>query len=138
MAYEFKSKRQVQFAETDMAGIAHFTNFFRYMEETEHAFYRSLGFSVDMERADKSLGLGWPRVRAECEYKHPLRFEDEFEVHLLVAEIKSKTIRQAQGDNDPARDSRAVLGRTAGAAGRRRQSCKLTPTARGWPGWRSR
>jgi len=95
MAYEFKMKRQVQFAETDMAGIAHFTNFFRYMEETEHAFYRSLGFSVDMERADKSLGFGWPRVKAECEYQHPLRFEDEFEVHLLVKEIKSKTISYA-------------------------------------------
>jgi YbgC/YbaW family acyl-CoA thioester hydrolase len=93
MPYEFKLKRRVQFADTDMAGIMHFTNFFRYMEETEHAFYRSLGFSVDMDKAHKSLGFGWPRVQASCDYLHPLRFEDEVEVHLIVAEIKSKTVR---------------------------------------------
>jgi acyl-CoA thioesterase FadM len=36
--------------------------------------------------------VGWPRVRAECDYQQPLRFEDEFEVHLLVAEKKSKSL----------------------------------------------
>ena len=39
MAY----KRRVEFAETDMAGQVHFSNFFRYMEAAEHAFFRSLG-----------------------------------------------------------------------------------------------
>jgi acyl-CoA thioester hydrolase len=32
MAFEFKLTRRVEFAETDMAGIVHFSNFFRYME----------------------------------------------------------------------------------------------------------
>jgi acyl-CoA thioesterase FadM len=36
--------------------------------------------------------VGWPRVRAECEYKLPLCFEDEVEVHMLVAEKKSKSL----------------------------------------------
>ena len=40
MPYEFKLTRQVEFSETDMAGIAHFTNFFRFMEAAEHAFFR--------------------------------------------------------------------------------------------------
>jgi acyl-CoA thioesterase FadM len=31
-------------------------------------------------------------VRAACEYKHPLRFEDEVEIHLLVQEKRSKAI----------------------------------------------
>ena len=43
MAYEFKATRQVEFSETDMAGIMHFSNFFRFMETAEHGFYRSLG-----------------------------------------------------------------------------------------------
>ena len=43
MPYEFKHIRRVEFAETDMAGIVHFSNFFRMMEATEHAFFRSLG-----------------------------------------------------------------------------------------------
>ncbi len=46
MPYEFKLTRRVEFAETDMAGIVHFANFFRMMESTEHAFFRSLGFTI--------------------------------------------------------------------------------------------
>ena len=37
MAYEFRLVRQVEFSETDMAGIVHYSNFFRYMEAAEHA-----------------------------------------------------------------------------------------------------
>ena len=33
--YQFRQTRRVQFAETDLAGIVHFSNFFRYMEEAE-------------------------------------------------------------------------------------------------------
>jgi acyl-CoA thioesterase FadM len=36
--------------------------------------------------------LGWPRVHAECDFKKPLRFEDLVEIHLLVAEKRSKAI----------------------------------------------
>ena len=46
MAYEFKVRRRVEFSETDMAGIVHYSNFFRYMEAAEHAFFRSLGLSI--------------------------------------------------------------------------------------------
>jgi len=35
MVYEFKLTRPVDFVETDMAGIMHFSNFFRFMEATE-------------------------------------------------------------------------------------------------------
>src|SRR5438128_5217526 len=89
MPYEFKAVRRVEFSETDMAGIVHFSNFFRFMETAEHGFYRSLGFSVAME---KTLGLGWPRVKAECEYKHPLRFEDVVEIRLLVRKVGARSI----------------------------------------------
>ena len=36
--------------------------------------------------------VGWPRVHAECEYRQPLRFEDEVEIHMLVSEKKSKSL----------------------------------------------
>jgi YbgC/YbaW family acyl-CoA thioester hydrolase len=93
VAYEFKTKRQVEFSDTDMAGIMHFSRFFTFMEATEHAFYRSLGMSVDMEKTDKSLGVGWPRVKAECEYKKPLRFEEIVDIHLIVREIRNRSVR---------------------------------------------
>ena len=90
MAYEFKATRRVEFSETDMAGIVHFSNFFRYMETAEHAFYRSLGFSVIMDQFNPSLGF--PRVHAACDYKKPLRFEEVVEIHLLVKEKRSRVL----------------------------------------------
>jgi len=73
-----------------MAGLMHFSNFFRFMETAEHGFYRSLGFSVIMAETDPRLG--WPRVHAECDYKRPLRFEDLVEIQLLVKEKGTKSI----------------------------------------------
>jgi acyl-CoA thioester hydrolase len=90
MPYEQRIRRRVEFSETDMAGIVHYSNFFRYMEAAEHEFFRSLGFSVVTRQADPPVG--WPRVRAECGFKQPLRFEDEFEVHMLVSEKSSKSL----------------------------------------------
>ncbi len=90
MACEFTLTRRVEFSETDMAGIMHFSNFFRFMEAAEHAFFRSLGFSIHPARAHRSLG--WPRVHADCDFKHPLRFEDTVEIRLLVRQKKAKSI----------------------------------------------
>jgi acyl-CoA thioester hydrolase len=83
MACEIKIKRRVEFSETDMAGLMHFSNFFRFMEAAEHAFLRSLGFSVVLDGI--APGLGLPRVHADCDYLAPLKFEDEVEVHLRVS-----------------------------------------------------
>jgi YbgC/YbaW family acyl-CoA thioester hydrolase len=84
----------VLFSETDLAGIAHFSNFFRWMEEAEHAFYRSLGLSVHpQQHGITDTSTGWPRLKASAEYRLPLQFEEEFEVELLVAEMRSKAIR---------------------------------------------
>src|SRR6266545_7570144 len=90
MPYEFKVQRRVEFSETDMAGIMHYSNFFRFMETAEHAFYRSLGHSVVMASFDPPLG--WPRVHAECDYFKPLRFEDNVEVQMLVKEKRAKSL----------------------------------------------
>ena len=90
MAFEYKAQRRVEFSDTDMAGIMHYSNFFRFMETAEHGFYRSLGFSVVDEKTHPRVG--WPRVHASCDYRKPLRFEDLVEIHLLVTEKKSKAL----------------------------------------------
>jgi YbgC/YbaW family acyl-CoA thioester hydrolase len=93
MPYEFKAQRRVEFSDTDMAGIMHYSNFFRFMETAEHAFFRSLGFTIAPRSYEKGRArVGWPRVHASCDYHQPLRFEDLVEIHLLVAEKKSKAV----------------------------------------------
>src|SRR5208337_4892737 len=90
MPYEFHCRQRVEFADTDMAGIVHFANFFRYMERAEHEFLRALGLSVHAVNGDDVVS--WPRVNAECKYRVPLSFEDELDVHLLVREKRSKSV----------------------------------------------
>lgn len=90
MAFDYRTTRRVEFAETDMAGIMHFSNFFKYMEMTEHEFLRSLGVSV--HSPVDGTWISWPRVHAECTYRAPVRFEDELRIHLVVREKRSKAI----------------------------------------------
>lgn len=85
----FVYHRRVQFPETDATGIVHFTNYFKYMEEAEHAMWRAAGLSISPPGA----AIGWPRIGASFDYRKPLRFEDEFDVHIRVTGKTKKTIR---------------------------------------------
>lgn len=89
MPAEYSILHRVQFSETDMAGIVHFSNYFRMMEEVEHAFFRSLGLSVSMQH--EGMEIGWPRVSVSCEYAGAVRFEDELELKLRVARLGEKS-----------------------------------------------
>ena len=82
--------RRVQFAETDLAGVMYFANYFRMMEEVEHAFFRSIGTSVCI--TDQGRQLGWPRVKVSCEYFAPLRFEDEVELRLKIIDVSKRSL----------------------------------------------
>jgi acyl-CoA thioester hydrolase len=88
MPSEFKYQRRVQFAETDLAGIVHFSTMFRYLEEAEHAMWRAAGLTI----AEPGGDLGWPRLNAALEFRNPLRFEQEFEVWVRIGELKTRTI----------------------------------------------
>jgi acyl-CoA thioester hydrolase len=90
MPSEFRMIHRIEFSDTDMAGIMHFSHFFRLMERTEHAFFRSLGFSIHTVLDGRTYG--WPRVHAECDYRSPLRFEDEVEVRLVVRKKKERSL----------------------------------------------
>jgi len=67
----------------------HFSWFFRYMEEAEHALWRAAGLSIAPPGSD----VGFPRVSAACDFHRPLRFEEEFDVHIRVTAIAEKTMR---------------------------------------------
>ena len=105
MPHEFHYRRRVEFADTDAAGILHFSNYFRFMESAEHAFLRSLGVSAHGEV--DGVAIGWPRVHATCDYRRPLRFEDEVDVHLVVREKREKSLsyefvlRKCEPDGTP-------------------------------------
>ncbi|MFO0809787.1 MAG: thioesterase family protein [Gemmataceae bacterium] len=86
----FVTTRRVEFCDTDMAGIVHFSNFFRYMEFAEQAFLRSIGLSVAWQ--DEGQRFGFPRVSATCDYQRPARFEDVLEIALTVERVGDKSV----------------------------------------------
>ena len=86
---ELRLTRRVQFHETDAAGVVHFSRYFLYMEEAEHALWRAAGLSIHPKHAE----VGWPRVHASFDYHRALRFEDEFEIWVRIVAIEERTIR---------------------------------------------
>ena len=86
---EVRTRRRVAFSETDAAGLVHFTYYFRYFEDAEHALWRDAGLSIH----DDHSPIGWPRVAASCEFLRPLKFEQEFDVVVRITEMTRRTIR---------------------------------------------
>jgi YbgC/YbaW family acyl-CoA thioester hydrolase len=90
VAHEFRIQRRVEFAATDMAGIVHFANYFRYMEACEHEFFRSL--KLVLHRQEGGQMQGFARVKVDCQYRAPLKYGDLFEMHLTVVEKRSSSM----------------------------------------------
>jgi YbgC/YbaW family acyl-CoA thioester hydrolase len=91
MASSFSMTRVIEFCETDMAGIVHFSNFYCWMEQAEHAFFRSLGLTIAHDQDDGTT-IGFPRVSASCRFVSPARFEDQLTVRLQVQRIGVKSL----------------------------------------------
>ena len=87
----FVYTRRVDFGETDMAGIMHFSNYFRYMEAAESAFLRSLGLSVNW--AEDGVQYGFPRVSVACDYVRPVKFEDELQITVILEKLGTKSVQ---------------------------------------------
>ena len=80
--HQLVTRRRVEFSDTDMEGIIHFSRFFIYMETAEHQFMNALGTSIAAHL--DGTRLGWPRTAVGCEFLRPVRFEDEVEIRLFV------------------------------------------------------
>jgi acyl-CoA thioester hydrolase len=86
----FKTSLRVTWADTDAAGVVHYSNYFRFFERAEEEFYAALGFTF----ADfRDSGLWLPRVEACCQYKKPSRCNDVLEIEVSVEELREKVIR---------------------------------------------
>jgi acyl-CoA thioester hydrolase len=86
----FRTTRRIEFGDTDMAGIVHFANFFRFMEAAETEFLRARGLSVTWREDDRRLGF--PRVSASCDYSKPARFEDLLDIEVTLEKIGAKSL----------------------------------------------
>lgn len=87
---KFIYQRRVEFADTDMAGMVHFSSFFCFLEEAEHHFLRSIGLSVMSKIEEKPCGM--PRVSAHLDFVLPARFEDLLDIAIEVENVGKSSI----------------------------------------------
>ena len=77
-------KRNVQFYETDAAGIAHHSNFIRWFEESRTSFLVDVGYPYQTISAN---GIHFVVLSISADYKHMVEFGDEITVTSYVKSI---------------------------------------------------
>ncbi len=90
MSEPFRYRRRVEFRDTDAAGIVHFSVYFNYMEEAEHALLRESGVNVIMQ--DEDGEFSFPRVAVHCDYRAPLHFGDVVDIDVSVERLGSSSV----------------------------------------------
>lgn len=90
MPETFQAERRVEFRDTDAAGIVHFSVFFAYMEEAEHAMLRHLGLGVVSQIDGKTVSF--PRVAAKCDYRKSIKFEQVITIDVSLDRIGTKSL----------------------------------------------
>ncbi len=91
-AYSFVHRIRVRFAETDAMGIVHHSNYLLYFEEARVEYLRAIDRPYTDMRAD---GVDHAVLECFVQYRRPLAFDDEVDVHLVLAGTTRATFQIA-------------------------------------------
>lgn len=82
----------VRFADVDHAGIVYYPRFFHYFHVAFEELWRArIGPQAYSDIIDRDR-IGFPAVRAECDFKAPLKFGDTAEIEVTIPRLGSKSI----------------------------------------------
>jgi 4-hydroxybenzoyl-CoA thioesterase len=82
----------VRFADIDHAGIVYYPRFFHLFHVAFEELWRArIGPRAYSELIDRDK-VGFPAVRAECDFKEPLRFGDTAEIEVSIPRLGGKSI----------------------------------------------
>ena len=88
----FSYATPVRFADVDHAGIVYYPRFFHYFHIAFEELWRAkIGPQAYSEIIDRDR-IGFPAVRAECDYKAPLKFGDTAEIEVSIPRLGTKSI----------------------------------------------
>ena len=96
--------RRITFADTDAAGVAHFSRLATIVEEAIHAFFLKCGIPVLDDSA------AWPIVSLHIDYTAPLKFGDHVRIELRVQKIGGASLAWAFEAHKTGVDSPAFHG----------------------------
>ena len=78
--------RRVEFADTDAAGIAHFTRLLAMVESAEHAWFKSLQIPI------LSSESAWPCVSLDVTYQSKCQFGEELKIEIQLAHLGNSSM----------------------------------------------
>lgn len=82
----------VRFADVDHAGIVYYPRFFHMFHLAFEELWRTrIGPKAYSELIDRDR-IGFPAVKAECEFTSPLRFGDTAEISVTVSRLGARSI----------------------------------------------
>lgn len=89
-AYPFTHRLRVRFAETDAMGVVHHGAYLPYLESARVEYLRAVGHPYAELR---EAGVELPVVEVVARYLRPLYFDEEVDVHLVVASSAAATVQ---------------------------------------------
>jgi 4-hydroxybenzoyl-CoA thioesterase len=88
----FSYSLPIRFADVDHAGIVYYPRFFHYFHVAFEELWRArIGPQAYSDIIDRQR-IGFPAVRAECDFKAPLRFGDTAEIEVSIPRLGAKSI----------------------------------------------
>ena len=82
----------VRFADVDHAGIVYYPRYFHMFHLAFEELWRArMGARAYSDLLDRER-VGFPAVKAECEFRAPLRFGEDAEIQLTISRLGAKSI----------------------------------------------
>lgn len=104
---------RVRYADTDQMGVAYYANYLIWFEVARTEWLRDTGWNYrEMERE----GVALPVIEAHCEYRQPLRYDDEMEIATRAELVTAVRIRFAYDVTRAADGTPSATGYTVHAA----------------------
>jgi acyl-CoA thioester hydrolase len=81
---------RVRYAETDRMGVVYYANFLVWFEVGRAEWLRTTGWSYREMEHD---GVSLPVIEVHCEYRHPVRYDDEVDIRTRATRLSPIRIR---------------------------------------------
>lgn len=80
----YSAKFNVWFYETDMMGIAHHSNHFRWFENARVEYLRHIGITLGSMMDEDIV---FPIMNVSCHYNEPARFDDVIRIETYLTKL---------------------------------------------------
>lgn len=87
----FSTRINVNFGDTDPAGLVYFPNIFHYCHIAMERFF-SEGCGIPYSSLVGEQRLGFPTANINAEFKAPLRYGDVVDIEVKVSEFGNKSV----------------------------------------------